>query len=150
MKNSTKVGIIIGISLGLLVSMYWIYNRIWGITFLGKDILAQHSSEYKISMYQIFQDIRDPYNVEYRNIDYFSKDFENHMYIKRSLVIADMSPQDTLDYYSQETSKYCEIDLDYSHKIIKLSKLLRDNQKIEGYVRIVQDKPVFVEIIVCR
>lgn len=43
-----------------------------------------------------------------------------------------------------------EFKIDYSNKIISFSKLLEDNHKIEGLVRVVQDNPVLVEITIRR
>lgn len=72
------------------------------------------------------------------------------MYIKRKLVINGMLTNDVLIHYAEEISKYHEFKIDYSNKIISFSKLLEDNHKIEGLVRVVQDNPVLVEITIRR
>lgn len=149
-RNNINLGIMLGIFLGLFISMLWAYNLIWGKTFFGVEIFSKYATNQKIALYQIFQDIRDPENAEYKDISYFSKDLDAHLYIKRKLVINGMLTNDVLIHYAEEISKYHEFKIDYSNKIISFSKLLEDNHKIEGLVRVVQDNPVLVEITIRR
>lgn len=149
-KNNVNLGITIGILLGLLISMFWGYNLIWGKTFFGKEVLSQYATNQKIALYQTFQDIRDPVGAEYKKVSYFSKDYDAHMYIKRILVITDMSAENVLDYYIKEISRKHEADIDYSRRIIKFNKALDNKYDFEGYVRIVQCTPVLVEITIRR
>lgn len=147
-KNNVSLGITIGFLLGLFISMFWGYNIIWGKTFFGNEVLSQYATNQKIALYQTFQDIRDPVGAEYKNVSYFSKDFDAHMYIKRNLVIADMCADNVLAYYIKEISKKHEVDIDYSRRIIKFSKPY--DKEFEGYVRIVQGTTVLVEITIRR
>lgn len=144
------IGVKVGIFLGLLISVVWVYSLVFGKTFFGKDIIPQYATNNRIAVCQIFQDIRDPDYVEYKNLTFFSKDFETRMYIKRSLVIANMDVNDVFMYYVSEASKHCDVFIDYQNKVIKLSKSLSNNQKIEGDIRVSQDVPVLVEITIRR
>ena len=145
-RNNINLGIMLGIFLGLFISMLWAYNLIWGKTFFGVEIFSKYATNQKIAL----QDIRDPENAEYKDISYFSKDLDAHLYIKRKLVINGMLTNDVLIHYAEEISKYHEFKIDYSNKIISFSKLLEANHKIEGLVRVVQDNPVLVEITIRR
>lgn len=145
-RNNINLGIMLGIFLGLFISMLWAYNLILGKTFFGVEIFSKYATNQKIAL----QDIRDPENAEYKDISYFSKDLDAHLYIKRKLVINGMLTNDVLIHYAEEISKYHEFKIDYSNKIISFSKLLEANHKIEGLVRVVQDNPVLVEITIRR
>lgn len=149
-NNNVNLGITMGILLGLFISMLWGYNLIWGKTFFGKEVLSQYATNQKIALYQTFQDIRDPVGAEHKNVSYFSKDFDAHMYIKRILLITDMCAENVFDYYIKEVSQKHEVDIDYSRRIIKFNKTLDNKHEFEGCIRIVQCTPVLVEITIRR
>lgn len=137
-------GIKLGIVIGILSSIWLLYDVIWGPTFFGIQLNEYNDDSYKIQIYEDFQNIRDPQNSNWLSFDRVERYGANVLYLKRNVVVPDYTGKEILNYYHTELT---------NKKLFEEIKFLNNNTKIyfksfvrEGSIEVVKENPTIINI----
>lgn len=119
MKQQIISGIKLGFIIAFLLTCYAMYDGIWGPTFFGIQVQEYSQPEYKIKIFESFQDIRDPENSKWIAAKSEGRYGSPSFFLKRIVEVENMSSEEVLEFYYKElTNKKLFSDIELKKMMI--------------------------------
>lgn len=142
MKQQIISGIKLGFIMAFLLTSYVMYDGIWGPTFFGIQVQEYSQPEYKIKIFESFQDIRDPENSKWITAKSEGRYGSSSFFLKRIVEVENMTSEEALEYYYRELTNnklFSNIELKKDDDRILFSKFM-----VHGAIIIIKKNPTTI------